>query len=304
MRIRSAAGIAVVLVAFVAGCTDGAGSERTDGPHIVVTTSVLGDVVAQLVGDAASVTVVMPRGADPHGFQPSAQQVAAMVDADALIVNGAGFEEGLLDSVRAAESDGVPTFAAIDAVTTLTLGGGGADPHFFTDPARMAEAAIEIVGFLSSGGPDLTLPPTADDYIASLHDLDREVREILADIAIDHRALVTNHAVFGYFADRYDFDVIGTVVPGGSTTDAVSARDLESLAAAIRETGVPAIFAESSAPAQLADTLADEVGADVEVVELYSESLGGEGSDGGTYLDMIRTDARRIAAALAGASPS
>ena len=77
-----------------------------------------------------------------------------MRDADALVTNGAGFEEGLTETIDAAEHDGVPTFAAIDAVDALELDGdGGTDPHFFTDPARMAAAAQGIADFLANAVP-------------------------------------------------------------------------------------------------------------------------------------------------------
>ena len=136
-----------------------------------------------------------------------------------------------------------------------------------------------------------------DDYLGELDALDAEVRDILASLPAERRRLVTNHEVFGYFAARYDFEVLGAVIPGGSTLAEPSAADLRELAATIREAGVPALFTETSSPTRLADALAAE-GADVAVVALYSEALGEPGSDGATYLDMVRTNARRIADAL------
>ncbi len=111
------------------------------------------------------------------------------------------------------------------------------------------------------------------------------------------RVLVTNHEVFGYLADRYGFTVIGTVVPGTSTDAAASATDLADLAATIEAARVPAIFVEQSASDELAQVVADEVGP-VAVVVLFSESLGDEDSGGATYLELMRTNAERIAAAL------
>ncbi len=101
----------------------------TEVPTIVVTTNVLGDVVEEVVGDAAEVVTLMPVGADPHGFQASAQEVDTLMSADALIVNGAALEESLLDVIEAAEDDGVPTFEAISAVETIEFGEGGHDDH-------------------------------------------------------------------------------------------------------------------------------------------------------------------------------
>jgi zinc/manganese transport system substrate-binding protein len=295
---RAGGPVVAALLAMLAACGDddaGAG----DRPTIVVTTNILGDVVEELVGNEAEVVTIMPTGVSPHEFQASARQADEMRTADALVVNGGGFEEGLQDVVDGAVDDGVPVFAALDAVDTLELADAdhdsGEDPHFFTDPARMAFAATAIVQFLEDELPGLDLG--ASSYVDALEALDTEADSVLAAVAPGDRKLVTNHEVFGYLADRYDFEVIGTVIPSGSTADGASAGALAELVDAVEASGVPAVFADTSSPDDLAQTLADEVGA-VEVVELFSESLGEPGSGGETYLEMVRTNAERIAGAL------
>lgn len=312
-----------LLVSGAAAC--GSGADRADSgpdrPTVVVTTTILGDVVQGLVGDRADVQVLMPRGADPHDVQLSARQAADLREADALVVNGGGFEAGYLDAIEAAEADGVPTHAALDDVDTLTFEDEhghdeaegaeddegeehedeGVDPHFFTDPDRMAAAAEGIAAFLAAEVPALATGPARADAtaeVAVLRALADEVEGVLAPIPDERRVLVTNHEVFGYFADRYGFEVVGVVIPGGGTGAEPSARELDTLARTIEAEGVPAIFADASAPRSLARALADEVG-DVEVVGLFSESLGEPGSGGATYAEMARTNAERIAAALA-----
>ena len=331
---RALVAIIAMFVLVAVGCGDDSSTSSTgadpggvdsERPTIVVTTNILGDVVENLVGDEFDVVTIMPVGADPHDFQASAQQVAQIGEADVLIVNGAGFEEGLLDVIEASEADGVPVFEAISAVETIEFGEGGhdhadedhadedhadedghdhegADPHFFTDPARMALAADAIADFLVANvdGIDVdALSASAEAYVGELESLDSEVGEMLAAIDADDRVLLTNHEVFGYFADRYDFEVVGTVIPSGSTTDGASAQALAELAELIEDEGVPAIFADTSSSDELVQTLASEVG-DIAVVELFSESLGADDSEGGTYLDMVRTNAQRIVDALAG----
>ena len=59
------------------GCS--ASDEGGSLPAVVVTTSILGDVVTNVVNGGAEVQVIMPIGADPHDFEPSARQVAAIV---------------------------------------------------------------------------------------------------------------------------------------------------------------------------------------------------------------------------------
>ena len=285
----------------------------------MVTTTVLGDVVEDLVGDSADVVTLMPPGVSPHDFQASARQVRTMREADLLIVNGAGFEEGLLDVINAAQADGVSVFEAISAVDTLPFGHhgddghgpddddhgdhshhGDIDPHFFTDPTRMADFARAVLEEVTKMLPDEARPALearGGDFIDELVELDRRVEEELSLIASEDRILFVNHDVFGYFAQRYGFTIAGTVIPTGSTTGGTSARSIEDMARAVRASGVPAIFADASAPTDVARTVAGEAGG-VEVVELFTESLGGPGSDGETYQDMVWSNAQRITAAL------
>ena len=345
-RRLAAAGAALSLVAAACGteaAVEVAGVSE-DAPTIAVTTNILGDVVENLVGDLANVETIMPVGADPHDFQASAQQVALVGDADALVINGAFFEEGIWDVIEAASDDGVNVFHAIDEVSTIEFAEGdvhddeeegdvhddeeeegeehddeegdehddeeegdehddeegGADPHFFTDPVRMADAVEGITAFLlaSVDGLDAeTVQANADAYVAELVALDAEVTETLAGLSDEQRVLITNHEVFGYFAEQYDFEVVGTVSPSGSTVDGASGGALAELAEEIEHEGVPAIFSDVSASDQLISALADEVG-EVDVVELYTESLGEEGSEGATYIEMVRANANRISAAL------
>jgi zinc/manganese transport system substrate-binding protein len=302
-------------------------------PTIVVTTNILGDVVSEVVGESANVVTIMPVGADPHDFQASAQEVDVMVNADALIVNGEGFEEGLLDVIENATDEGVATFEAMSVVESLEFGASGhdhgeeehgdeehgdeehgdettdeehdhdhsgVDPHFFTDPMRMAAAVDGIVAFLQTEidfADPAAVDASAAAYIAELDAVDAEVEGLVALIPEERRVLVTNHEVFGYLADRYGFEIVGVVIPGGSTTDSVSAGELAELAEVIEAEGVPAIFTDTSSSDQLVQTLAAEVG-DIAVVALFTESLGEAGSDGETYLDMVRSNGQRIADAL------
>src|SRR5688572_12512837 len=235
--------VAVLVATELAACgaDDGAPADAT--PRIVATTSILGDAVEQLVGDAAEVEVVMPPNADPHDFAASARQAASMREADALVVNGLGFEQGLGDTIDSAAADGVPVVTATDAIDPLPLG-EGEDPHLFTDPVRMAAATELIADELVAAIPALDTPAGAarvTAYLAALEELDADVEGLLEGIPADDRRLVTNHEVFGYFADRYGFEVLGAIIPGGSTLAEPSAAELADLVTVIQERDVPAV---------------------------------------------------------------
>ncbi|MFV0316638.1 MAG: metal ABC transporter solute-binding protein, Zn/Mn family [Microthrixaceae bacterium] len=287
----------------------GCGSGRdgaADGPNdpargqgnvadVVVTTSVMGDVVSNLLGQDTRVETIMAPGADPHDFAPSARQIDSMMQADVLVSSGGGFEEGLEGAIEQAEAERTPLCTAIDYVDTI--GSDGVDPHFFTDPSGMAAAAEGLTDCILAAVPALDTEANrahADAYIAQLTELDAEVAQIVARVPAQRRVLVTNHGVFGYFAQRYGFEVAGSILPRTTGGD-VDASALEELAGLIRDEDVPAVFVDASSSGQLADALASEVGG-VEVVELFSESLGPDGGE--TYLDMVRTNAQRIAEAL------
>ncbi|WP_284235318.1 zinc ABC transporter substrate-binding protein AztC [Arenivirga flava] len=293
MRIRSSVALGVAGLLALSGCGAVAGDDR---PLVVVTTNILGDVVGELVGDQAEVMTLMRPNADPHSFEISAQEAARLRSADLLVSNGLGLEEGLQQHLDAA--DDVEQFVAGDAIEVLDYAEGDAagqpDSHFWTDPQRMLDVVDALVPVLQ----DLGIADPDPQYRAAIEQLDAEMTEAFAGIPDDRRALVTNHHVFGYLAQRFDFDVIGAIIPGGTTLAAPSASDLASLVGAVEEAGVPAIFAESSSPDRLARALAEEADVHVEVVELFTESL--TEADGGApdYLTMMRVNTERITTGL------
>ena len=111
------------------------------GPLVVATHSILGDLATNVLGDTATVEVVMPAGTDPHEFEPSAADVALLSEADLVVANGLGFEVGLTDALEAAADDGIDVLDLGEQLDPLPLADGdGEDPHWFTDPRRMARA--------------------------------------------------------------------------------------------------------------------------------------------------------------------
>ncbi|GAA1964439.1 zinc ABC transporter substrate-binding protein AztC [Amycolatopsis minnesotensis] len=289
-------------VLLAVGACSGAGHERS---AIVVTTNILGDITRAVVGDQAEVTVLMKPNADPHSFGVSARQAADLERAGLVVYNGLGLEEGVLRHVRAAEGAGVPVLAVGDGVHPLryTVDGaeGQPDPHFWTDPRRVRDAvdaiSKHVVDHVDGVAPEV-IRRNADRYRAELDGLDASMRERFGRIPPQRRKLVTNHHVFGYFAKRFGFEVIGAVIPSGTTLASPSASDLKSLADAVRAAGVPAIFADSSQPDRLARVLADQAGLRIAVIPLFSESLSEPGRGAGTYLEMMRANTEAIAGGL------
>ena len=287
----------VALALIGAGCAaDPADDDRT---RIVATTTILGDIAGNVAGSDADVEVLMPIGASPHGFVPSSQQVAKIYSADLVVANGLGLEAGLADVLEAAKEDGVNVLEVAPHLDPLPFGDGDdLDPHVWMDPVRMMDTARLIATELTAVAPSFDWERNADAYAAELQSTHDSIQQLLAVIPTDQRRLVTNHDSLGYFADRYDFVVIGTVIPGGSSLGDPSSASLAELVAVIEREQSPAIFAESTEPRALADAVAAEGGADVAVVELLTGSLGEEGTVADTLIGMLLVDAERIAEAL------
>ena len=272
---------------------------ESDGLAVMATTSILGDVTERLVGEVATVEVLIPAEADPHGFQPSARQAASLRDVDVVFANGLGLEAGLTDVLDAAKRDGVLVVEVGPEVEPIAFSDSdNLDPHFWLDPMRMSRAAALITNTVA----DLAEPERAQllsalaSFQSDLAAIDEEIAGLLAGVT--NRKLVTNHDSLGYFADRYDFQVIGTVVPGGSTLASPSPRDVADLIEIVQAERIAAVFTDATEPDSLAQLVADESGGSVEVVQLYIGALGPIGSGAAGYLEMLQLNAERISGAL------
>lgn len=287
---------------LLGACSGDGGEIPTDRVRVITTTSILGDIVSQLGGKEIDLEIMIPRGVDPHDFSPSAQQVAAISSADLIVANGLGLEEGLEDVLAQAESEGIRTIKVGAEVDPLPAGASGDghgtfDPHFWQDPIRMKKAVDVISRWLVTAGVGEAQDLTAA-YQAEIDATHAEVIALLAPIPANRRLLVTNHDAFRYFAERYGFEIVGTIIPGGSTLAEPSSAEIAELVETIVANGVPAIFVENIGSLGLADILAAETGTEVEVVQLVSDALGEPGSETDTYLGMLTYNAAAIAAAL------
>ncbi|MCC5948238.1 MAG: zinc ABC transporter substrate-binding protein [Nitriliruptoraceae bacterium] len=409
--IAFAAGVGLVLAACGAADTDpepeddgDAGAEESvddeaddeeDRVHVVATTSILGDIVSNIVGDSGEVSVLMPPGADPHAYEPSAADAAMLREADLVVANGLLLEENLVSALAAAEEDGVIVLEIADQLDPIDFdwdgpghahgddghddhghddddhghghddddhghghddddrghghddddhghghddddhghghdddddhghghdddddhghghddddhghSHGDEDPHFWFDPIRTADGVMIIAeAIVDAGATDAdALMERAEAYADEIRALDAELEEMFDTIPADNRVLVTNHDALGYLANRYGFEVLGTVIPGASTQAQVDAASFADLIETIEEAGVEVVFAENTDSTVLAEQLASEVvdrsDLEVEVVRIYTDALGEDGSGAETYLGLMRTTAERITDAL------
>lgn len=287
--------------------------DADDGrPLVVATTSIWGDVVGEIVGGDAVVEVLIPQGSDSHDYEPTPRQIAQLVRADLVVANGLGLEAGLGDALATAVGEGANLLEVAPLVDPLPFSDHGhedhetddagdhddLDPHVWLDPTRVAKAVGHIADELSLVDDSADWAARAGAYSADLLALDEEAATMLEVVPPDRRRLVTNHEALAYFADRYDFEIVGVVIPGGSTLAAPSSSELADLVALLDETGIDTIFADTTSPTRLAEAVADDVDREVIVVELHTESLGESGSETGTLAGMLLENARLVAEAL------
>ncbi len=178
---------------------------------------------------------------------------------------------------------------------------GEYDPHIWHDPNNAMAMVESIRDALVAADPTnaATYAANATAYLAQLKELDAFVTEQVATLPAERRKLVTTHDTLGYFAARYGFEIVGTAL--GITTEASdpSAGEIAELVEAIKATGVPAIFAENVSNPALMETIAREAGVQL-APTLFTDALGKPGSEGATYLDMVRYNVTTIVTALAG----
>jgi zinc/manganese transport system substrate-binding protein len=302
----------LALSVTIAACATGSPS-GDDGVLVVATTSILGDIASNVVGEEGIVEFLIPIGGDSHDFSPSAQQTARLTEADLVVANGLNLEESMVDVLGTAQADGAMVIELAPLVDPIPFTGpehedeeghededenGGEDPHFWNDPIRVGDAALALAAELMASHPDGGWQERAAAYAGEMEATDTAISALVEDVPEGSRKLVTNHEAFGYFASRYGFDIIGVVIPGGSTLAEPSSAELAELVEVMEHEAIRVIFAETSQPTALADAVAAELGEDVQVVELFTESLGPPGSGAETISEMLITNAERIAAAL------
>ena len=293
--------IVLMSIPFVclAGCASSDSSVQSSSrPRIVVTYSVFGSVVKDVVGGEADVVVLMPNGANPHEWSPSAKDVESILNADLVIDNGLGLEGNLQDPLRQAKADGVQVFTVADHVTVRKVKAGegtdasdpdqapGADdPHLWMDPLTMKQWIGPLVSTLTDVGIDAASSGASVE--SDLETLNADVESIIGRIPAEQRKLVTGHESMGYFAERYQFQLIGAIIPSITSQAEASAGELAVLTNKIREAGVPAIFAEIGTPASTVNAIASDTG--TKVVELSTHNLPPDGTYRSFMIDIATT---------------
>ena len=286
MILKSALGF-LACIPFVAACSTT--SSESSKPQIVVTYSVLGSVVTDLVGDAAEVTILIPDGQDPHEFQPSARDIETINNADIVISNGLDFEEGLLEVLASAEVNGVPQFRVGNYITQRIEEGDHniADPHLWLSPANFIQALPSLTSAINEAAGLLIDSAAQSD---ALTQLDEDITSAIE--SIPSCVLVSGHDELGYFSDHYGCTVVGAIIPSFSTTAEATASQIANLKKLATENNVKAVFTGLGTPPEVSQQLANELG--IAAVSLSTHYLNGAAN----YREFMLNLANQIAEVL------
>jgi len=301
VRLALSALLLTLTVGAVALTACGAGSNGAGDAELtaVATTTQAGDLLRNVGGDRVDVRTLLPPGADPHDYEPRPSDVGSIAEAALVVKSGGDLDEWLDDLLGEAGRD------ATELTLTDSLQTIDGDPHWWQDPrnAVLAVRAIKRALVEVDPGGRSAYERNADAYVGRLRALDRAIAACMRKIPDRDRKLVTTHDALGYFARRYDVEIVGAIIPALSTQAQPSARDVDELVDQIRSESVRAVFPETALNPRLESAIAREANARVGDA-LWTDALGPEGSDGETYLEAMASNTAAVVDGMTGGERS
>lgn len=290
MVLRRAALVALTVALTGCGAAAGPLPVRADRPlRVVVGLYPYAWVAERVGGPEVQVTNLARPGAEPHDLELTAQQVGQVAQAD-LVVLTAGLQPAV-DDAAGQEARG----RVLDVLQVVPVrrnpDDGLVDPHVWLDPVRLADVADAVAERLARAAPDRAagMRERAATLRRELLGLDADLRAGLSSCT--RRDLVTSHAAFGYFADRYGLRQVA--ITGLSPLAEPTASRLAEVAQIARASGATTVFFEQLVSPRLAEQLAREVGARAEVLDPLETA-----PQRGDYLTALRSDLGTLRPAL------
>ncbi|MEM1216827.1 MAG: zinc ABC transporter substrate-binding protein [Bacteroidota bacterium] len=271
---------------------------EAERPLVVATASMFKDMAEVIGGNLIRVESIVSIGGDPHTYEPTPTDAQLVARADLVLRNGLTFE-GWIDEL-------VDNSGFTGRITTITEGIAAIESDEYAnsaDPHAWMSGKNGLIYLRNIRDALVTLAPQYAEefnfnygiYRQQLLDTDQEIAQMLRTIPKNRRILITSHDAFRYFGERYGMRVEAVL---GTSTDAdVQTSDIRRLNRILQETGVPAVFIESTLNPKVLQIIAN----DNEVIiggSLYADSLGEPTGPAGTYLDMLRHNAQTIVEGL------
>ena len=299
--------LGLTLGMWVTGCaTTHQPSAQSNQPKVVSTSTIIANWTEAIGGTEIQSIGILQPGADPHVYEPTPKDSQSFETAKLILYNGYNLEPGLIRLMESAGSK-AKKVAVGEVVKSLqmTKEGKGTvpDPHVWGDVENAIAMVSRIRDELIELSPEdkEVFTRNAASLIQELQQLDQWISQQIQTIPAKQRQLVTTHDAFQYYAQAYGLKVAGTLI-GISTEEQPSAQTVKQLVEAIKATGTPAIFAETTINPTLIQTVSESAGVKLAPQKLYSDSIGAPGSNGDSYIKMMATNTQAIADALGGKS--
>jgi zinc/manganese transport system substrate-binding protein len=267
---------------------------------VVATFSILADFARNVGGERIEVTALVGPNGDTHVYQPKPADAKELGAARLILVNGLGLE-GWIDRLIKASGAKAPVVVATKGIKSQQMREEGRvelDPHAWQSIADAKIYVANIRDGLIAADPESASAyrTNAENYLAKLETLEKEVLAEIAKIPPGRRQIITTHDAFGYFGAAYGFRFIAP--EGISTETEASARDVAKIIHQIKTQKIPAVFLENVTDPRLMQSIASESGAKIGGT-LYSDALSPPDGPASTYIDMMRNNVRELSAALA-----
>ena len=274
--------------------------------EVVCTTGMVADLAKKIGGNRVNVIGLMGPGVDPHYYKASQGDLKKLEKAHLVLYNGL-FLEGKMESLftQVGQNKRVVAVASNlpeDRLLQPPEFEGNFDPHVWFDVELWSGTIGVVVTALVSVDPEGTeiYRKNGEIYLAELRILDDWVANELSTIPSSRRVLVTAHDAFGYFGQAYGIEVVG--LQGISTVAEYGVNDVTQLVDLIVSRQIPAMFVESSVPERSIKAVQQgciDRGHSVIIGgTLYSDAMGGVGSNADTYVGMVEENVRTIVSAL------
>lgn len=296
--------LGIVSSLVVVGCTSHPRHRENTKPQVVVTSTIITNLAAEIGGEEVQITGILKPGADPHIYEPVPADSRVLEKANLILYNGYNLEPGIIKLMNATGGN-VKKIPVGEVVKYLKLDKGKGkivpDPHVWGSAANV----ISMVKAIRDSLIELS-PEDKNKFVENAKRLTDELQQLhiwinqqIQTIPPDKRKLITTHDAFQYYGNAYKIAISGTLI-GISTEEQPSAQTVKKLVESIKKIGVPAIFAETTINPALIKTVAEEAGVKLAPTPLFSDSIGAKGSNGDTYIKMMVANTRAIVEALGG----
>lgn len=297
----------VSLSLLLVGCGAEKPTTKEEKEGIVVTTTgQIADAIKEISGGHLTVTSLMGPGVDPHLYKATQSDLKKLDEAEAIFYNGLHLEGQMLD-IFEQMSEEKTVFAVaenLDEKSLLVAAGDTKlyDPHVWFELDLWKEVVDGIGDTLEKEYPEFKEDFEANEaaYLKELDELKTYVQDRVSEVPDNQRILVTAHDAFNYFGTSLGFDVRG--LQGLSTDSEYGVKDVQEMVDFLVANNIKAIFVESSVSDKAMNAViegAKQKGHDVVIGgELFSDAMGAEGTEEGTYLGMYKHNVDTIVDAL------